>query len=178
MLIDIIREHANEFALTGDFEAVSSVLSEKILVRDDTPVSYARLAAELGDDVRAMVAGTIRKVAASEHPLAGEVADAHVVLLNERVGLRIDSDTRQQTIDLLAAVGEWPDSVRNAIKENGKRIESLAGRTVTAEECRNAWQAAEVFDWFAAQSAVIRERISSHEILTRQAIIDLLLGVA
>ena len=132
---------ASASATAGDWQAVAAKLSEsKTVVRDSTPLSYATLSADLGDDVRALVAGTLRTIAASQHPLAGEVSDAHVVLLNEGVGLRIDSDTRQQTIDILAAAGSWPDAVRDAIKARGKRLTSLAGSTVTAEECQSAYE--------------------------------------
>lgn len=160
MLIDDIRQHASESAEAGEFEAVAKKLSEPtIVIRDATPASYARLGETLGDMVRQLVAGTIRTIAASAHPLAGEVGDAHVVLLNAQVGLRIDSDERQQTIDLLAAAGQWPDAVRDAIKSQGKRMESPAGRTVTADECREAWQADRLAARITNANALAVERI-------------------
>lgn len=145
MLADLIEKHAAVAANAGDWAAVAQALNAATLVVwDSTPVTYARLSHDLGDAVRQMVAATLRTIASSAHPLAGEVADAHTVLLNEQVGLRIDNDTRQATIDTLAAAGTWPDAVRDAIKLRGKRLASIAGSSVTADECREAWEAAEL----------------------------------
>ena len=145
MLADLIEQHALDAANAGDWAAVAQTLNAAtIVVWDATPVTYARLAHELGDAVRQMVAATLRTIAASAHPLAGEVSDAHTVLLNEHVGLRIDDETRQATIDTLAAAGQWPDAVRDAIKLRGKRLASIAGSSVTEDECREAWEAAEL----------------------------------
>lgn len=143
MLADLIEKHAAVAANAGDWAAVAQTLNAPtVVVWDSTPVTYARLSHDLGDAVRQMVAATLRTIAASANPLAGEVADAHTVLLNEEVGLRIDNDTRQATIDTLAAAGTWPDAVRDAIKSRGKRLASLCGSSVTADECRETWEAA------------------------------------
>ena len=143
MLSELIQQHALAAANAGNWAAVAQTLNAPTaVVWDSTPVTYARLSHDLGDAVRQMVAATLRTIAASANPLAGEVADAHTVLLNEEVGLRIDNDTRQATIDTLAAAGQWPDAVRDAIKSRGKRLASLADSAVTADECREAWEAA------------------------------------
>lgn len=47
---------------------------------------------------------------------------------------------------------------------------------VTADQCRNAFLAAGVSDWFTAQSAVIREALAENAITTRQGLVDLLAG--
>jgi hypothetical protein len=173
MLANLINQHALDAAKSGDWSAVATTLNaQTIVVRDSTPISYATLGADLGDDVRALVAKTLRTIASSQNPLAGEVADAHVVLLNEAVGLRIDSDTRQQTIDLLAAAGRWPDSVRDAIKARGKRMTSLAGGTVTADECRVAWTTDTMqSQWASLQNESINAAVSSGD---REALADAL----
>jgi hypothetical protein len=47
---------------------------------------------------------------------------------------------------------------------------------ITADQCRDAFLSAGVSDWFAAQSAVIRERLAESTITTRQGLVDLLMG--
>ena len=140
-LAQLISEHCLADAQSGNWDAVAEKLNAKtIVVRDSSPLSYAVLTRELGDDARMLIAGTLRAIAKSESPLAGEVQDAHTVLLDEKTGLTIDSDVRQGIIDQLAIAGSWPDDLRNAIKLRGKRLVSVAVDVVTADQCKSAWQ--------------------------------------
>ena len=177
-LAELIREHAAAEATAGDWQAVAAKLSEATtVIRDSTPMTYAKLGSDLGDNVRKLVAGTLRQVAASQNPLAGEVSDAHVVLLNDQVGLDISSDTRQDTIDLLAAAGQWSDNVRDAIKAAGKRLTSLAGGTVTADECKTAWTAdALQSQWTALQNEGVNAAISSGDKVALKTLLTSFVG--
>jgi len=141
-LITAINQHAKQAAEAGDFAAVASTLNSlTITIRDPTPVTYADLTRDLGESARQLVAGTVRAIAKSDSPLAGEMADAHTVLLNEQGGLTLHTDERQAMLDTVAGVGKWPEQLTAAIKARGVRTEQLVGRVVTAEQCKNEWQA-------------------------------------
>lgn len=142
-LANLITTHAAEAAAARDWSAVAELLNAAtITVRDSTPLTYARIRREFGDNVRAKVAGTMRAIAASESPLAGEISDAHAVMLNERVGMEISSDERQAVIDQIAAVGGWSAEESSQIKSLGVRKTSLAADArldpVTADDCKKA----------------------------------------
>lgn len=143
--IDIIRSNqaASDAADAGDWSACAAALNARTIeVRDSTPVTYAKLTATLGDQARQLVAGTLRAIATSNHPAAGEMQDAHMVLLNESGGLRIDTDERQVMLDQVAAVGNWPPELTTAIKAQGLRYESTASQAglpdATPDECEAA----------------------------------------
>jgi hypothetical protein len=141
MLANLIKANAAESAAKGDWPSVADTLNAKtVVVRDPTPVTYAMLTRDLGDEARQLVAGTLRAVAKMDTPEAGEIADAHSVLLNERGGLSLDTDTRQAIVTKLAVVGNWPDSVRDAIKAKGVRVTSIAGTDVTSDQCKVAFE--------------------------------------
>lgn len=144
MLSTIITQHAATQAAAGNWIAVAESLNaQTIVVRDDTPLTYARIAVRIGETARGAVAATMRLIAASESPLAGEISDAHTVMLDENVGMRISSDARQTIIDQIAAAGNWPESLKVAVKSLGKRAVSPAAQAglgvVTAEQCSLAW---------------------------------------
>jgi len=148
ILSQLITMHAAEAAAASDWSAVAELLNAaSITIRDSTPLTYARIRREFGDNVRAKVAGTLRAIAASESPLAGEMADAHSVMLNERVGLDISSDDRQAIIDQIAAVGGWSAEESAQIKSLGVRMQSLAEQAgldpVTADDCHKAMTVAD-----------------------------------
>lgn len=132
-------------AQVSDWNACSAAMTAKTIeVRDPSPATYAKLTAAFGDEARMLVAGTIRAAIAKGGPEAGELADAHSVLLIESGGLRIDSDSRQAILDALAQAGKWPDQLRDGIKSMGKRYESPAQQAglndedCSAEACEQA----------------------------------------
>lgn len=136
-LTERIQQHASAEATAKDWDKVAEILNAlTVVVRDSTPLTYARITREFGDAVRQKVAGTLRAIAASQHPLAGEVSDAHVVLLNELVGLDISSDDRQAVIDLIATAGGWSTDEAVAIKSLGVRVEFVI--VTTTAECEAA----------------------------------------
>lgn len=170
-LSQLITAHAAEAAAASDWSAVADLLNAaSITVRDSTPLTYARIRREFGDEVRQKVAGTLRAIAASQSPLAGEMADAHAVMLNERVGLDISSDDRQAIIDQIAAVGGWSDEESAQIKSLGVRMQSLAEQagldSVTAEQCQAAWtahQRSELVRSLQTQFDAIKNQIGTSE---------------
>lgn len=170
-LSQLITTHAAEAAAASDWSAVAELLNApSITVRDSTPLTYARIRREFGDNVRAKVAGTLRAIAASENPLAGEIADAHSVMLNERVGMDVSSDDRQAIIDQIAVVGGWSAEESAQIKSLGVRMQSLAEQagldSVTAEQCQAAWtehQRSELLQSLQTQFDSIKNQIGTVE---------------
>lgn len=75
---------------------------------------------------------------------------------------------------LMAAEVATPDDKQALVSLSAPTTYPHAG--VTADQCRDAFLAAGVSDWFAAQSAVIRERLTESTITTRQGLVDLLVG--
>ena len=177
MLINLLQLHCAALAAGGDWNGCAARLrAESIEVRDKSPVTYGRMTEAFGDSVRELVAATVRAVAASASPFAGEVSDAHLVLLG--AGLQIDTDSRQAVIDQLAAAGTWPPDVTAQIKSLGVRRESLAQQAGLSfaecgpAECQRAWLSSQVAAWFSAQSAVIVEDLAAGTITTKQQVID------
>ena len=170
-LANLITNHAAEAAAASDWSAVAELLNApSITVRDSTPLTYARIRREFGDNVRAKVAGTLRAIAASENPLVGEIADAHSVMLNERVGLDVSSDDRQAIIDQIAVVGGWSAEESAQIKSLGVRMQSLAEQdgldSVSAEQCETVWnemQRADLLQSLQQQFDAIKNQIGTSE---------------
>lgn len=147
-LIEAIKSSVSATAAADaqDWTECSRLLTMRdIAIRNPEAITYARLGAELGDDARMLIAGTVRAVAASAAPEAGEMADAHQVLLNEAGGIRIDSDARQAMLDAIAVVGSWPEELLSAVKALGVSYTSIATRAglsdtaCGASDCEGAW---------------------------------------
>jgi len=177
MLINLLQVHCATLAAAGDWNGCAAKLrAESIEVRDKSPVTYGRITELFGDSVRALVAGTLRAVAASGSPLAGEVGDAHLLLLTS--GLQVDTDARQTVIAQLAFAGKWPADLTAAIKSLGMRRESLAQQAglsdqdCSAAACEVEWRSSQVAAWFHAQSAVINEDLAAGAMTTRQQVIE------
>ena len=140
MLIGLIREHALAEAEADQWAAVAAILNaQTVVVRDVTPLTYSRIRVSLGDAIRQKVAGTMRAIGASASPLAGEIRDAHSVMLIEAGGIDISTDDRQALIDMVATAGGWSVPEADAVKALGVRLVSLAGEVVTATQCEDAW---------------------------------------
>ena len=140
MLVELIREHALADAQAGQWSTVATILNAaNITQRDTTPLTYSRIRVALGEEIRQKVAGTMRTIGVSAHPLAGEIRDAHSVMLIEAGGIDISTDDRQALIDLVATAGGWSVEESAAVKALGVRLVSLAGEVATAEQCEDAW---------------------------------------
>jgi hypothetical protein len=134
MLGQLIAQHAQTEFDSGDDDAVAKVLNARsVIVSDATLYTSKKLVEVLGDlEAYRLVAGTIAAAAAAD-PL---VADAQGWLRSS--GIDFSDPKTQKLIDQLAAVGKWPDDVRDRIKAIGIQTVSpasqLLGRDVTAGE--------------------------------------------
>lgn len=181
-LSNLITQHASPGATAGDWAAVASALNAaNVLYRDATPLTYARVRDLLGEPARQAVAATLRAIAASQSQLAGEMADVHLVMLNEQIGLRIDTDDRQSVIDQIATAGGWSDQLRDGVKRLGVRVISVAEAAgyppVTAVQCQAVWTAEQIRGrrerWDTAAAAV-RSQIESGALTTDAEIVTAL----
>lgn len=182
MLISLINQHASSAASAGDWPTVAATLNAANLIhRDATPLTYARVGDLLGEPARQAVAATLRAIAASQSQLAGEMADAHLVMLNEQIGLRIDTDDRQSVIDQIATAGGWSDQLRDSIKRLGVRVISVAEAAgypqITAVQCQAVWTAEQIRQrrqrWDTA-AASVRSSIESGSLTSDAAIVSAL----
>ncbi len=76
-------------------------------------VTVAAIVSAVGLDAGRLVVGTIQAGAAQDPILAASLQALSTV------GMSLSSADRQMLIDELAAAGQWPDSVRDAVKALG-----------------------------------------------------------
>ena len=152
MLIDKIREHASESAAAGDFEAVAKTLSDKtVVVRVGKVGGKETLSAIVngGHDANAVIAA-MRSV-----PMSSELLDTLTVS-----GVDWDDDLTKYVMGGLVAAGEIDAAVVTITQGLSTRMDAPAGRTVTADECREAWNAAELArDWSTVQNENINAAV-------------------
>jgi hypothetical protein len=86
-------------------EIVATPTNRQIIVAD--------IIAAVGLDGSRLVLGTLQAASAQDPVLAA----AYQALVT--VGISLSGDDRQAMLDTLAAVGSWPDSVRDAVKALG-----------------------------------------------------------
>lgn len=180
MLIDLIREYALADAQAGQWSAVAAILNAaNIAHRDTTPLTYSRIRVALGEEIRQKVAGTMRTIGASAHPLAGEIRDAHSVMLIEAGGIDISTDDRQALIDLVATTGGWSAEESAAVKSLGVRMVSLAGETVTASQCQAAIEADDAIPDSVGHQVLLslnRQHDGTRQLVCRVTAVNLLAG--
>lgn len=102
--------------LTGTAAEVRAALGESVILRSSRPdelFTIGKIKDVLGEDGARLAAGTLK--AASE---ADPLVWAFAMKLNT-TGIPFNDETTQRQIDQLAAVGEWPDEMRDAIKAIG-----------------------------------------------------------
>lgn len=142
MLLELMNTYAPaELAAKNYAGAAQKINAARSIVRDPTPLTYARVRELFGEQVRQLVAHTIRQAAKGDTPLAGELADVHTVMLDERVGFRIDLDERQAVLRAVGASAGWDPALVNQLAALGVREVPVA--TVTEAECQAAAYAAE-----------------------------------
>jgi len=135
MLIDLIKEHALEEAQSGNWQAVATILNAPTVeVRNPKSWTFADLIGLVGPEGAALVGGTIQAAGAT-NPI---FASAWIAL--SVTGLQLHTDERQQMIDGLALAGNWSSELTTAVKSAGLTYTSLAGSTVTAQQCQIAYQ--------------------------------------
>jgi hypothetical protein len=88
-------------------------LLESVWVPTNKQVLFADITGAVGLEATALVVGTI-KAAAASNPLMDTI-----LIAMSSVGLSLSTADRQGVIDSLAIAGEWPDAVRDAVKDLG-----------------------------------------------------------
>jgi hypothetical protein len=150
-------------------------LQESVWVPTNATVTVAEIVSAVGLDAGRLVVGTIQAGAAQD-PL---VASSHNAL--STVGMSLSGADRQGLIDQLAIAGNWPDSVRDAVKALGGvsrsrwQVEGYAAEptleSVQAKIDRDATAA-----WYTARDAVVREGFHNLTITTQQQVRDVFGG--
>jgi hypothetical protein len=150
-------------------------LLESVWVPTNATVTVAEIVNAVGLDAARLVVGTIQ-AGAVQDPL---VASSHNAL--STVGMSLSGQDRQSLIDQLAVAGNWPDSVRDAVKALGGvwrarwQVEGYAAEptleSVQAEIDRDATAA-----WYTARDAVVREGLHNLTITTQQQVRDVFGG--
>lgn len=134
-LIDLIKTHCLTDAQAGNWSAVAATLNaQTVVVRNPKSWTFADLIGLVGAEGAALVGGTIQAAGAT-NPI---FASAWIAL--SITGLQLHTDERQQMINGLAMAGNWPDQLRDVVKGAGVTCTSLAGETVTAEQCQTAYE--------------------------------------
>ena len=88
-------------------------LLESVFVPTNKQIIVADLVDAVGDNGSRLVLGTIQSAAAQDPLLAA----AYQALAT--VGISLSPPERQAMVDQLATVGDWPDTVRDAVKALG-----------------------------------------------------------
>ena len=88
-------------------------LLESEWVATNKSVLFADITEVIGLEATALVVGTI-KAASAANPLMETI-----LIAMSTVGLSLSTQERQSVIDSLAVAGQWPDSVRDAVKALG-----------------------------------------------------------
>lgn len=88
-------------------------LLEDVWVPTNKQVLFADITAVAGMSATALVVGTM-KAASASNPLLDTV-----IIAMSTNGLSLSSPERQGVIDALAAAGQWPDQLRDAVKSLG-----------------------------------------------------------
>ena len=143
-------------AQAGNWSAVVATLNaQNVVVRNPKSWTFADLIGLVQPEGAALVGGTIQTAGAT-NPI---FASAWIAL--SVTGLQLHTDERQQMIDGLAAAGNWPDQLKNAVKAAGVTYTSLAGETVTAEQCQTAYETEALqSSWVAWLNEVINPLIA------------------
>ena len=135
MLIDLIKTHALAAAQAGDWSAVAATLNaQTVEVRNDKSWTMADLITLLGAESAAVVGGTIQAAGVTNPIFAGAWLALNIT------GLQLHTDERQAMISGLADAAGWPVQLKAAALAAGLTYTSLAGSTVTAEQCESTYE--------------------------------------
>jgi hypothetical protein len=156
-LINLIKTHCLADAQAGDFTAVAATLNaQTVEVRNPKSWTMADLIGLVGPEGAALVGGTIQAAGVSNPIFAGAWLALNIT------GLQLHTDERQQMINGLAAAGNWLDQLRDTVKAAGVSYTSLAGSTVTAQQCESAYETAALDEqWSTLQNEVINPAASN-----------------
>ena len=149
-------------------------------------VTLAHVQEAIGDDAYTLVRLTLEAATVPQDETiaakraATDMADAIAAM---RVsGLLLSPPERQDMIDQLAVAGEWPDSVRDAVKALGidnrpRWIVEGRAEEPTLESVQAEINQEQLRDWWTAQQAVISEGIFDGTITTQtEAIAAIVVG--
>jgi hypothetical protein len=138
MLIELIKTHALAAAQAGDWSAVAATLNaQTVEVRNDKSWTMADLITLLGPESAAVIGGTIQTAGSTNPIFAGAWLALNIT------GLQLHTDERQAMIAGLADAAGWPAELKAAALAAGLTYTSLAGETVTADDCQKAWTVSE-----------------------------------
>jgi len=174
MLIDLIKTNALASAQAGNWSAVAATLNaQTVEVRNPKSWTMADLITLLGAESAAVIGSTIQAAGVANPIFAGAWLALNIT------GLQLHTDERQAMIDGLAAAGDWPDGLRDAVKAAGLLHRSLAGSTVTAEQCQAVWNQDVCESWWTARlNGGINEALSTGNLATLKAALIAAAGVS
>ena len=134
-LIDLIKTHALAAAQAGDWAAVAATLNaQTVEVRNPKSWTMADLITLLGAESAAVIGGTIQAAGVTNPIFAGAWLALNIT------GLQLHTDERQAMITGLADAAGWPGELKAAALSAGLTYASLAGSTVTAEQCESTYE--------------------------------------
>ena len=134
-LIDLIKIHALAAAQAGDWAAVAATLNDQtVKVRNPKSWTMADLITLLGAESAAVIGGTIQAAGATNPIFAGAWLALNIT------GLQLHTDERQSMIAGLADAAGWPAELKARALAAGLTYTSLAGSTVTAEQCESTYE--------------------------------------
>jgi hypothetical protein len=135
MLINLIKTHALASAQASDWTAVAAILNaQTVEVRNPKSWTMADLITLLGPESAAVVGGTIQAAGIANPIFAGAWLALNIT------GLQLHTDERQAMIAGLADAAGWPIELKAAALSAGLTYTSLAGSTVTAQQCQSAFE--------------------------------------
>lgn len=157
MLANLINEHALADAQAGKWDAVAETLNaQTVEVRNPKSWTMADLITLLGAESAAVVGGTIQAAGATNPIFAGAWLALNIT------GLQLHTDDRQEMIAGLADAAGWPGELKAAALAAGLSYVSIAGITVTAEQCEAAYESARLtHQWSTLQNEIINPAVGN-----------------
>lgn len=127
-VVNLIKQHALTEATAGNFDAVAAILNAATIEqRTSTKIDFDEFIAAIGTETAEQVLAELSMTQIGESlrrrlELSGlDFSDAATIEQLDKVGAKVTS------------------AVLKKLKELGVRFVSLAGETVTADQCRDAW---------------------------------------
>jgi hypothetical protein len=108
--------------------------AQTVEVRNDKSWTMADLITLLGAESAAVIGGTIQDAGVTNPIFAGAWLALNIT------GLQLHTDERQAMIAGLAGAAGWPTQLKAAALAAGLTYTSLAGSTVTAEQCESTYE--------------------------------------
>jgi hypothetical protein len=159
MLANLINQHALPDAQAGNWDAVAEILNApSVEVRNPKSWTMADLITLLGAESAAVVGGTIQAAGATNPIFAGAWLALNIT------GLQLHTDERQAMIAGLADAAGWPVELKAAALAAGLTYVSIAGITVTADQCEAAYESHRLSQqWSTLQNEVINPAVGNRD---------------